>query len=138
MVRLPPGKQALGRKWVYKIKYHSDGTVERLKVRLVVLGNHQKAGINYTDTFAPVAKMVTVRVFLAVVAAKNWELRQMDVHNAFLHGDLRDEVYMKPLPGFHSRSDMVYRLRKSLNGLRQAPRCWFAKLTCSLRNYGFC
>jgi len=85
---LPPTKKALGCKWVYKIKYNSDGAVERYRACLVILGNHQIEGIDYTQTFARLAKMVTVRVFLAVVDARNWEVHQMDFYDAFLHVDL--------------------------------------------------
>ncbi|GJW70144.1 retrovirus-related pol polyprotein from transposon TNT 1-94 [Tanacetum coccineum] len=99
--KLPPNKKAIGCKWVYKIKYKSDGTIERFKARLVILGNHQVVGVDYSETFTPVAKMVAVRVFLAIVAAKQWELHQMDVHNVFLHGDLEEEVFMKLPPGLH-------------------------------------
>ncbi|RVW46987.1 Retrovirus-related Pol polyprotein from transposon TNT 1-94 [Vitis vinifera] len=135
---LPKGKRALGSQWVYRTKYFSNGDIERLKSRLVVLGNHQEAGIDYHETFSPVAKMTTVRAFLAIAASKNWELHQMDVHNAFLHGDLEEEVYMKLPPGFESSDpNLVCRLRKSLYGLKQAPRCWFAKLVTALKGYGF-
>ena len=135
---LPPGKRALGSQWVYRIKYHSDGSIERLKPRLVVFGNHQQAGLDYNETFALVAKMTTVRAFLAIAASKHWELHQMDVHNAFLHGDLEEEVYMKLPPGFgRTDSALVCRLRKSLYGLKQAPRCWFAKLVTALKGYDF-
>jgi len=86
---LPTNKKALGCKWIYKIKYHSDGTIEQFKARPVILGNHQVEGIDYIETFAPVAKLVIVQIVLAVVAAKGWDLHQMDVHNAFLHGELQ-------------------------------------------------
>ena len=137
MELLPLGKRALGSQWVYRNEFDSAGNLERQKSRFVV-GNHQKEGIDYTETFAPVAKMVTIRAFLAIVAAKNWELHQMDVHNAFLDGDLEEEVYMKLPPGFtSSQPNMVFRLRKSLYGLKQVPRCWFAKLVSALKGYGF-
>ncbi|KAL2933792.1 Retrovirus-related Pol polyprotein from transposon TNT 1-94 [Bienertia sinuspersici] len=135
---LPPGKRAIGSGWVYKIKYKSNGDVERLKGHLVVFGNRKVEGIDYNETFAPVAKMGTVRIFLAVAVAKNWEVHQMDVCNAFLHGDLEEEVYMQLPPGYSSPiPGKVCRLRKSLYGLRQAPRQWFAKLSEALKRFGF-
>nr|GEY04027.1 retrovirus-related Pol polyprotein from transposon TNT 1-94 [Tanacetum cinerariifolium] len=136
--KLSPNKKALRCKSVYKIKYKSDGTIERFKARLVILGNHQVAGVDYSETFTQVAKMVTVRVFLAITAAKQWELHQMDVHNTSLHGDLEEEVFMKLPPCLHKgQPKEACKLRRSLYGLRQAPRCWFSKLSSALKKYGF-
>jgi len=135
---LPPEKKALGCKWIYRIKYHSDGSIECFKTRLVILGNHQVVGIDFNETFALVAKMVTIRIVLVVAAAKDWELHQMDVHNAFLHGDFKEDVYMQMSPGFSVQNQgMVCKLRKSLYGLRLAPHCWFSKLSTALLQYGF-
>ncbi|CAA7046864.1 unnamed protein product [Microthlaspi erraticum] len=95
-------------------------------------------GIDHEETFAPVAKMNTVRLFLNVAAGRNWLVHQMDLHNAFLHGDLDEEVYMKLPPGFaDSDGSQVCRLNKSLYGLKQAPRCWFTKLQTALKDYRF-
>ncbi|CAA7037673.1 unnamed protein product [Microthlaspi erraticum] len=138
LVKLPAGKRAIGCKWVYKIKYRAYGSIKRYKARLVVLGNRQEEGVDFKETFAMVINMTTVIIFLGVAAAKKWELHQMDVHNAFLHGDLEEEVYMKPPPGFKTNDPtLVCRLRKSLYGLKQAPRCWFAKLRDALKKFGF-
>ena len=95
-------------------------------------------GRDFKQTFAPVAKMTTVRSLLRVVAGKGWIVHQMDVHNAFLHGDLTEEVYMRLPQGFKTDDpNKVCRLHKAIYGLRQAPRCWFSKLTDALKRFGF-
>lgn len=95
-------------------------------------------GEDYTETFTPVAKMTTIRCFLEIVASHDWEVHQMDVHNAFLHGDLEEEVYMQLPPSFRAEDQSkVCKFHKSLYGLKQTPRCWFAKLSKALIDNGF-
>lgn len=138
LVELPAGKSAIDSKWVYKIKYKPTGEIERYKARLVAKGFTQVPGIDFHETFAPVAKLVTMRCLLTIGVKKNWIIHQLDVNNAFLHGDLHEDVYMKIPQGYAREGDArVCRLRKSLYGLRQASRNWYHKFTGALVSIGF-
>jgi len=95
LVVLPKEKKIIGCKWVYKVKHNANGFVSRYKTRLVAKGYAQTYGINYEETYSPVAKMTTVRIIIAMAATKGWSLHQMDVKNVFFHGDLWEEVYME-------------------------------------------
>jgi hypothetical protein len=137
LVPLPAGKNLIGCKWVYKVKTHSDGSLERYKARLVAKGFSQEYGIDYEETFAPVAKMTTVRTLISVAAVQQWPLSQLDVKNAFLNGYLSEEVYMRPPPGFSHPSGVVCRLRRALYGLKQSPRAWYARFQDVVLQIGF-
>ncbi|XP_019238315.1 PREDICTED: uncharacterized protein LOC109218405 [Nicotiana attenuata] len=139
VVPLPPNKRAIRCKWVYKIKYTSSREVEKYMARLVAKGYSQKEGLDYQETFSPVVKMVTARSFVAIAATKCWTLYQMDVYNAFLQGDLEEEVYMTLPQGFSHQQGKTHvcRLLKSLCGIKQASRQWNIKLTTTILNSGF-
>jgi hypothetical protein len=124
---------------VFKIKRKSYGSIDRYKARLVAKGLKQRYGIDYEDTFSPVVKIAIVRLVLSIAVPRGWSLRQLDVRNAFLHGVLEEEVYMRQPPGFVNTSTPHYvcKLDKAIYGLKQAPRAWYSRLSTKLLGLGF-
>jgi hypothetical protein len=136
---IPKGAKTVGCKWVYKIKYDSQGNIERFKARLVAKGFTQREGIDYTETFSPVSCKDSLRIIMALVAHYDLELHQMDVKTAFLNGDLEKNVYMAQPKGFvvEGKEKMGCRLKKSIYGLKQASRQWNLKFDKTIKNFGF-
>ncbi|GJY42076.1 ribonuclease H-like domain, reverse transcriptase, RNA-dependent DNA polymerase [Tanacetum coccineum] len=131
--------KAIGLKWVFKTKKDANGDIIKHKARLVAKGYIQEHGIDFEEVFAPVARMETIRLLLAIAANNEWEVHHLDVKSAFLHGELKEEVYVTQPEGFMKREDngKVYRLIKALYGLRQAPRAWNIKLDNTLKSLDF-
>jgi histone deacetylase 1/2 len=138
---VPPhqGKNIIDCRWIYKIKRKADGSIDRYKSRLVAKGCKQRYGIDYEDTFSPVVKIANVRLVLSIAVYRGWSLRQLDVKNAFLHGVLEEEVYMRQPPGYEDKQHQNYvcKLDKAIYGLKQAPRAWYSRLSSQLVRYGF-
>lgn len=133
LTHLPAGKKTVGSRWVYKRKTGSDGETLRFKARLVAQGFTQRYGTDYDETFSPVVRMESVRMLVAVATQRSMELHQVDVTTAFLNGILQEEVYMRQPRGFQTGDkEMVCRLKKSIYGLRQSPRCWNTALDAQL------
>ncbi len=133
LIALLKDKKTIGCKWVYKVKHNANGSVSRYKARLVAKDYAQTYGMDYEETYNPVAKMTIIRTIIAMAVAKGWSLHQMDVKNDFLHGDLREEKHgttMEQPPGYvdQTRPNLVCRLKKILYGLKQAPRAWSDKI----------
>jgi hypothetical protein len=139
LVDLPRGHKAIGLKWVFKLKHDEQGHVVKHKARLIAKGYVQRQDVDFEEVFAPVARMESVRVMLAVAAHHGWTIHHIDVKSAFLNGDLAEEVYVHQPPGFVAEENekKVMRLHKALYGLRQAPRAWNSKLDAVLQELGF-
>lgn len=126
LVELPSGVKRIGLKWVFKIKRNADGSINKFKARLVAKGYVQRHGIDYDEVFAPVAKVETIHLIIALAASHGWEIHHLDVKTSFLHGELKEEVYVVQPDGFviKGQKAKVYKLKKALYGLRQASRAW--------------
>jgi histone deacetylase 1/2 len=125
--------------WVFKIKRKADGSLDKYKERLFAKGYKQRYGIDYENMFSLVVKAATIRLVLSIAVSKGWSLRQLVVQNAFFHGNLEEEVYMRQPPGFEDKSKPHYvcKLDKALYGLKQAPRAWYSRLSQKLQELGF-
>ncbi|BBG97004.1 Glycosyl hydrolases family 31 protein [Prunus dulcis] len=139
LVPRTPTMNILPNKWVFRVKRNSDGTIQHYKARLVANGFHQQPGLDYGETFSPVVNHSTIHLILAFSVQFSWLVRQLDVQNAFLHGYLDEEVYMRQPVGFVDPTypDHVCRLRPSLYGLKQAPCAWFHCFFSYLLHLGF-
>ena len=138
LAKLPPGRKPIGGRWVFVVKRKKDGSVDKFKARFVAKGYAQRPGFDYTDTFAPTARWAALRSIFALAAFEDMELESLDISNAFLNGDLEEEVYIEQPEGFHQGAkDEFLRLLKGLYGLKQSPRIWHKKLHKVLVGLGF-
>jgi hypothetical protein len=134
-----PSQNIIGCKWVFRVKRKADGSVERHKARLVAKGFHQQAGVDYEETYSPMIKPTTVRTVLSIAISSGWSLRQIDIQNVFLHGNLSEEVFMSQPLGYNHPlyPTHVCKLQKAIYGLKQVPRAWFSRLSTKLLELGF-
>jgi hypothetical protein len=139
LVPRPTDRPVIRCMWLFRHKFKADGSLERYKARLVVNGNSQTVGIDCEDTFSPVVKPATIRTVLSLAVSRSWPIHQLDVKNAFLHGELNETVFMHQPPGFYDQRapNFVCRLKKSLYGLKQAPRAWYTRFANYITSHGF-
>ena len=137
LVNPPPNVTPISNKWVMVKKYDREGNLQKYKARLVAKGYSQIPGMHYHDTFAPVVRMETIRVLLALSVQENWEVQQMDVKGAFLNGNITEDIYMKQPEGYDDGTGHLCHLIKSLYGLKQANRAWHCELNKQLVQQGW-
>ena len=138
LVQLPTRKKVIGCRRVFAVKANPDGSIARLKARLMAKGYTQTYGVNFSDTFSPITKMTSIRFLISLAATYNWDLHQLDIKNVFLHGDLQEEVYMEQPLWFVAQGEIgkVFRLQKFLYDLKQSPRAWFGKFSQAIEEFG--
>jgi hypothetical protein len=137
LVPYPPCVRLITYKWVYKVKTRSDGSLNQYKAHLVAHDFQQEHGRDYDETFAHVTHMTTIHTLLIVASVWGWSISQLDVENIFLNGELREDVYIRPPPGYSVPKGMVCHLRCFLYGLKQAPRTWFQRFASVVTATGF-
>ena len=139
LIDLPEGQKTIGVKLVYKTKFKEDGEVDKFKARLVAKGYKQEFGVDYKEVFAPIVRLDTIRLVIALAAQNSWIIFQLDVKSAFLNGELKEEVYMEQPEGFDltKGNDLVCELKKALYGLKQAPRAWYGRINSYFLKEGF-
>eukprot|EP00253_Pinus_taeda_P032559 PITA_32559 len=139
VVPRPEGKSMVTSRWLYKVKHAADGNIEKFKSRFVARGFSQVEGVDYEETFAPVARYTLIRSIISIAAEMGWKIHQMDVKTAFLNGFIQEEVYIEQPQGFevHGKESHVCRLKKALYGLKQAPRAWYSRIDTYLQGMGF-
>jgi hypothetical protein len=130
VVSRPKGKSVVTSRWLYKTKYAADGNIEKHKARSVARGFSQIEGVDYDETFAPVARYTYIQRIIDIAAEMGWRIHQMDVKNAFLNGFIEEEVYIEQPQGFEvlGRESHVCLLRKALYGIKKAPRAWYSRI----------
>ena len=139
IVSRPDGKSVVTSKWIFKIKHAANGSIEKYKAKFLARGFSQKEGVDYDETFAPVARYTSIRTIIALASAMRLRLHQMDVKTAFLNGEIEEEVHVEQPDGFvvHGKESDVCRLKKALYGLKQAPRAWYGRIDGFLVRLGF-
>jgi hypothetical protein len=139
IVLRPKGKSVVTSKWIYKIKHTADGSIEKYKARFIARGFSQKEGVDYEETFSPVARYTSIRMVISLASVMGWKIHQMDVKTTFLNGVIEEEVYIEKPQGFevHGKESHVCRLKKALYGLKQAPRAWYSRIDGYLQSLSF-
>ena len=139
VVPRPKEKSIVSSKWIFKSKHSADGNIEKFKEIFVARGFSQNVGIDYEETFAPVARYTSIINVLALASKMKWKLHQINVKTTFLNGVIEEELYIEQPPGFetHDKETHVCNLKKSLNGLKQVPNAWYGRIDGFLMNLGF-